>query len=133
MTHKHYVITDERGCIVDGFSDAIHKPSEADICINEEGGYQFCLFGIENPALFGTEYMIPLYKWENGEVIERTEDEIAADIAAIPEAETPPTIDERVSDLETENALLKAQINAQTEQMDFYEECIAEMAMIVYA
>lgn len=32
-----------------------------------------------------------------------------------------------------EMALLKAQIQAQSEQMDFYEECIIEMAEIVYA
>ena len=44
-----------------------------------------------------------------------------------------PTMDERLASLESENAILKAQINAQSEQMDFYEDCIAEMAMIVYA
>jgi hypothetical protein len=44
-----------------------------------------------------------------------------------------PTIDERLTSLESENAILKAQINAQSEQMDFYEDCIAEMAMMVYA
>ena len=44
-----------------------------------------------------------------------------------------PTMDERLASLESENAMLKAQINAQSEQMDFYEDCIAEMAMIVYA
>lgn len=32
-----------------------------------------------------------------------------------------------------EVALLKAQIQAQSEQMEFYEDCIAEMAEIVYA
>lgn len=44
-----------------------------------------------------------------------------------------PTMDERVADLESENAMLKAQVAAQSEQMDFYEDCIAEMAMVVYA
>lgn len=43
-----------------------------------------------------------------------------------------PTMDERLASLESENAILKAQINAQSEQMDFYEDCIAEMAMVVY-
>lgn len=52
---------------------------------------------------------------------------------AVPEVDAGPTIDDRVTDLEAENAMLKAQINAQSEQMDFYEDCIAEMAMIVYA
>lgn len=32
-----------------------------------------------------------------------------------------------------EIALLKAKIQAQSDQMDFYEECIIEMAEIVYA
>lgn len=44
----------------------------------------------------------------------------------IPDEEREPTTDERVAALEEENALLKA-------QMDFYEDCIAEMAMVVYA
>jgi hypothetical protein len=44
-----------------------------------------------------------------------------------------PTMDERVTELEAENAMLKAQINAQSEQIDFYEDCIVEMAAVVYA
>jgi hypothetical protein len=44
-----------------------------------------------------------------------------------------PTVDERVTELEAENAMLKAQINAQSEQIDFYEDCIVEMAAVVYA
>lgn len=38
-----------------------------------------------------------------------------------------------VEEIAHENELLKAQIQAQSEQMDFYEECIIEMAEIVYA
>ena len=45
----------------------------------------------------------------------------------------PPTTEERVAALESENKTLKAQVSAQSEQMDFYEECIAEMATVVYA
>lgn len=44
-----------------------------------------------------------------------------------------PTTEERVAALEEENALLKAQVAAQSDQMDFYEDCIAEMAAVVYA
>ena len=40
-----------------------------------------------------------------------------------------PTID----DLIKENKITKAQIEAQSEQMDFYEDCIAEMASVIYA
>ena len=50
-----------------------------------------------------------------------------------PEPEPSPTTEDRVSALESENKTLKAQVSAQSEQMDFYEECIAEMASVVYA
>lgn len=45
----------------------------------------------------------------------------------------PPTIDERVTTLESENDLLKQQLKAASDQNDFLENCIAEMAEIVYA
>lgn len=54
----------------------------------------------------------------------------------VPEAEdepTEPSQAERLAALEAENTLLKAQVAAQSDQMDFYEECIAEMATVVYA
>ena len=51
----------------------------------------------------------------------------------IPEPDPVPTTEERVTALEEENAMLKAQIAAQSDQMDFYEECIVEMASVVYA
>ena len=132
--NKHYVTVDAQNRIINGFSDAFRQPSETDICINEQGGYQFRLFpdGEENPMLFN-ENDIPLYAYENGAVRVRTQDEIDADIAAIPEPEITPTAEERLVSLEEENSMLKAQINAQSEQMDFYEDCIAEMAMVVYA
>lgn len=44
-------------------------------------------------------------------------------------AATPPTNDE----LAAENKLLKQQVSALTEQQSFYEDCIAEMASVVYA
>lgn len=49
-----------------------------------------------------------------------------------PEPE-PPTTDERLEKLEAENKLLREQVSAQADQAEFYEECIAEMASIVYA
>ena len=49
-----------------------------------------------------------------------------------PEPE-PPTTDERLEKLESENKLLREQVSAQADQVEFYEECIAEMAAIVYA
>ena len=54
--------------------------------------------------------------------------------ASLPEpVDPPPTTEERVATLEEENKLLKEQVSAQSNQMDFYEDCIAEMATVVYA
>lgn len=59
------------------------------------------------------------------------------DGAAIGEAYSPPppppTTEERVAALEAENKLLKEQVSAQADQAEFYEDCIAEMATVVYA
>lgn len=91
--NKHYITTDKRGCITDGFSDAFRDPEETDICINERGGYQFRLFpgGTENPELLTMLNDIPIYKYENGKVKHRSDEEIAADIAAIPDPENEPS------------------------------------------
>ena len=54
--------------------------------------------------------------------------------ASLPEpAEPEPTTEERVAALEAENKLLKEQVSAQADQAEFYEDCIAEMATVVYA
>ena len=39
----------------------------------------------------------------------------------------------KIEDQAEENKITKAQIEAQSEQMDFYEDCIAEMASVIYA
>lgn len=39
----------------------------------------------------------------------------------------------RVPDLLEAKKILEAQVSAQADQMDFYEECIVEMAEILYA
>lgn len=41
--------------------------------------------------------------------------------------------EEKIAALMAENKLLKAQNNAQTDRADFLEDCIAEMASLVYA
>lgn len=50
-----------------------------------------------------------------------------------PEPEPQPTTEARVAALEAENKLLKEQVSAQADQAEFYEDCIAEMATVVYA
>lgn len=85
--NHHYITTDTQGRIILGWSNGPHSDREtADaICINEHGGYQFRLVpgGEENPPLY-TMDGIPLYRWDGEQVIARTEEEIAADRAAIP-------------------------------------------------
>lgn len=92
--YKHYITVDDQGRITNGFSDAFHQPSEKDICINEQGGYQFRLFpnGEENPVLY-EENGIPLYKYDGGVVAKRSAADIAEDTAALPEPA--PTEDEK--------------------------------------
>lgn len=79
--NKHYITIDARHRIIDGFSDAFRQPSESDVCINEQGSYQFRLFpnGEENPSLYNQDG-IPLYKWENGQVLPRRPEEILNDM-----------------------------------------------------
>lgn len=81
---------------------------------------------LEKPLYDGA---IPRYKLVDGKVVERTTEEIEADKAKLPK----PVIPKTNAELEQENKLLKAQLNAATERSDFIEDCIAEMAMQVYA
>lgn len=37
-----------------------------------------------------------------------------------------------IESIQSENKLLKAQLKAQTERSDFLEDCLAEMATVVY-
>ncbi len=54
--------------------------------------------------------------------------------ASLPaETDPEPTTVEKISALETENKLLAAQVSALTDQNDFKEELIVELAGVVYA
>lgn len=64
------------------------------------------------------------YKLVGGKPVERTAEEMDADYAARP---APEPTDEK------EKTLLKAQIQALSDRNDFLEDCMAEMAGIVYA
>lgn len=65
------------------------------------------------------------YKLVDGLVAQRTQAEMDADYAARPAPES--TADEK------EKTLLKAQIQALSDRNDFLEDCVAEMASVVYA
>ena len=70
------------------------------------------------------------YKLVNGRPVERTQEEMDADYVT---PEVKPTDAERISQLESEKKLLTAQVQALSDRNDFMEDCIAEMATIVYA
>ena len=82
------------------------------------------------PGLLYDEHGICRYKLVNGKPIERTQDEMDADYVP---PEVKPTDAERISQLESEKKLLTAQVQALSDRNDFVEDCIAEMATIVYA
>ena len=88
--NKHYISVDDQHRIIYGWSNGplFDKSTEGAICINEKGGYQFRLIldgkeTEENPSLW-TMDLIPLYKYEGGKVMKRSEEEIEADRALIP-------------------------------------------------
>lgn len=70
------------------------------------------------------------YKLVDGKPVERTQEEMDADYV-LPEVK--PTDAERILQLESEKKLLTAQVQALSDRNDFMEDCIAEMATIVYA
>ena len=93
---KHYILTDESGRIMRGFSDDFEQPTDGAICINEDGGRHFELNGVINPPM--TDYNgVPLYKFDGNNVVARTRTELDADKPVIVPATT---IDERLSEVE---------------------------------
>lgn len=94
--NKHYITVD-KGRIINGFSDAFRQPQNGDICINEQGGYQFRLFpsGEENPPMTD-DNGCHLYRYEGGQVRKATHAELAAELAEIQAAQPPrkPTFEE---------------------------------------
>lgn len=86
MGNKHYIRLNNN-VIIKGFSDAFENPQESDICITEIGGRHFELNGTTNPSLY--DGLVHLYKYVDGEVIERTEEELKIDRIAHSINETP--------------------------------------------
>ena len=124
-----YVQTDEQGRIIAVNSSAF-VPAEWGTEIDSGFGDKYHhAQGNYFPQPIYTHDRILRYKLVDGAAQERTEEEIEADRAAIPTPVVPPTNEE----LEQENKLLRAQLQAAVDRQDFIEDCIAEMAMQVYA
>ncbi|NCC05237.1 MAG: hypothetical protein EOM37_14660 [Proteobacteria bacterium] len=93
---KHYIITDEAGRILRGFSDDFEQADASAICINEDGGRHFELNGVINPPM--TDYNgVPLYCFDGKKIVARTQEELDADKPVIVHV---PTIDERLAQVE---------------------------------
>lgn len=69
---------------------------------------------------------------QDGVVTALTVDKEALDAYNKDHPDVTPEKPTTIEDLEQENKLLKAQLKAQTERSDFIEDCIAEMAGVVY-
>lgn len=70
---------------------------------------------------------------EDGAVTALAVDQEALDAYNAEHPEVEPEKPVTVEDLQAENKLLKEQVSALSTQADFHEECIVEMANIVYA
>lgn len=94
------------------------------------------------------EYALPVEKWygtQFASLCKEVPDNVEPNYVYDPKTDSykppvvedppapPPTMDERVTTLESDNALLKQQLKAASDQNDFLEDCVAEMAQIVYA
>ena len=126
---KVYIQTDTEGRIIrceGGYTTPADLTGWTEIDDGYGDRYNLCQSHYFDGGLYTLDG-VPRYKLADGAPALRTEEEIAAD--SVP-AETP---SDPVADLAEENKLLKQRVSALTEQQSFYEDCIAEMAAVVYA
>ena len=131
---KVYALPDAEGRITridGGYTLCNIKDIKSWVLIDEGYGdrYNLCQGNYFDKPLYD-ERGICRYKLVDGEVQERTQEEMDADYVP---PEVKPTDAERISQLESEKKLLTAQVQALSDRNDFMEDCIAEMATIVYA
>ena len=133
MPKSHvYIKVDEQGRIVRCEGEYTLPSDLTDWILIEEGQPCDRLNLAQSHYFDGGLYTldgVPRYKLADGAPALRTEEEIAAEQAALPTPVVPPT----AAELAEENKLLKQRVSALTEQQSFYEDCIVEMAAVVYA
>ena len=119
---KVYVKTDESGRITGIQGEAFLADPAGWTQLDEGEGDKFQhAQGNYFPQPLLTEEGVYRYKLADGQAVERTAEEIAADVAALP---APPA---------STDTLQTAQIQALADRNEFLEDCIAEMAGMVYA
>ena len=125
MALETYIVsvkTDEKACIVAVNSSAFVPAgwgTEIDQGIGDR--YHHAQGNYFDQPIY-TEDGIPRYKLQDGKAVERTEEEIQADREALPKPEPTPTVEE-----------LQAKITALTTSNQMLEDCLVEMAAVVYA
>ena len=141
-TEKHCCVIDAEGKLVtyvlvkirdkpleDGGTEQVEEVQNYTLKVGEQ------LVDAQPPVMRqhagSTGFLSPI--WDGSQWAETAAaDEIAAWEQAHPAPEVKPSPKSN-AELESENAKLKQQISALADQQSFYEDCIAEMAEIVYA
>jgi|GEM_PF-6037569 len=96
--YQHYVRV-VGGMVVHGFSSAFESPRPGDICIDGDAPRHFQRQLINDAGQY-------LYKWQGDEIVLRDSAELENELSDLPPA--PPTPDQRIEQLEAENAKLKS-------------------------
>lgn len=133
MEHQPYAVlvrTDEQNRIIAINSSAFVTDAEGWVQIDEgEGDRYHHAQGNYLPLSLTDDRGVYRYKLADGHAVERTQEEMDGDYTAQPGTSTPMTN----AELEEENVLLKARVQAISDRNEFVEDCIAEMAEVVYA
>lgn len=133
MKHKTYAVlvrTDEQDRIIAINSSAFVTDVDGWVQIDEGDGDRYHhAQGNYLPMPLTDDRGVYRYKLADGHAVERTQAEMDGDYTAQPETSAPMTN----AELEAENTMLKAQVKAVADRNEFVEDCIAEMATVVYA
>lgn len=133
MEHQTYAVlvrTDEQNRIIAINSSAFVADAEGWVQIDEGDGDSYHhAQGNYLPMPLTDDRGVYRYKLADGHAVERTQAEMDGDYTAQPETSAPMTN----AELEAENTMLKAQVKAVADRNEFVEDCIAEMATVVYA
>lgn len=144
--NKHYIVIDSIGRIVDGWSDGLYpqRNTTGAILLRENSGYQFRLFpgGEENPQLSEVVYegLLYLYRYSKTEGVRKaTQEELALDTLQLKQAYDDRKAQEELNkppsneEFQKEIAQLQGKLTASQENAKILEECLVEMASLVYA
>lgn len=123
-----YIRVDDAGRVLVINSSAFVQDTEGWVQIDSGHGDRYHhAQGNYLPGPLVDERGVYRYKLEDGAIVERTQEEMDGDWAPMGTDQDP------LESLQTENTLLRAQVQALADRGEFLEDCIAEMAMVVYA